>query len=777
MTPYNILFSLFICSLLSVSLSAQAYKYAKIEVAITSTEDIRVMSELGLEVDHYHRHGDHIEMYINHIDFDKLNSTGLSYEILIPDFNAYYNERQIKDQSKIPLAKKTQKTATNFDYGSMGGFYTLAEIEAELDNMKVLFPNLVSDKFSIGSSIQGRPIWAIRISDNPETDEAEPTVYYDALHHAREPASMATMINYMYWLLENYATDPQVKYIIDERESYFVPVVNPDGYEFNRSTNPNGGGFWRKNRRINGLSGCVGVDLNRNYSYSYGLDNNCAGTVNCDETYRGSGPFSEPETQAIRDFVSVINPATSFTVHSFSGLYVYPDAFDPIPANFDLYSRWASDYGSDNDYISGTGIEMLGYTACGTTDSYLHSEGVFSVTPEMGFNGFWPPQSEIFALVDANVSPYFYQAWIAGAYVDVQASRISGDAIPGASFQVEVDVKNKGLNQAATNVTVDLIPSDPSILISAPSIISTIQPQTIETNSGSPLTVTVPASFTANEFDLEVLTFQNGVENTREVITVFVGVKNVLLYESGELGSSNWTNSTGSGELWTNCLDDSYNGQFSFCDSEGRNTAAGTDRTFTLNATVDLTNTTRPRLSYFAKWAIELNFDEATLEISTDGGTSWTLLKSYEGVNAWTFESFDLLPYISSSAVSFRFTMDINFGTSGDGFYFDDLSIIDYADPVLVTCDDLIQNGDETGIDCGGSFCPLCDCTAVSRIINIVTADENSKYSDYIHSNAMGALITNNTTSELSAKNYIELYENFEIVIGTVVHLYIDDCQ
>lgn len=776
MTYQKSLFT-FISILLLSSLNAQTDRYAKVSITINSHADIHTLDELGLELDHYHRHGDQIEIYIKHTDIKALRSTGFVFKTLIPDFESYYIERQIKDQTKIPLARKGKRTADNFDYGSMGGFYTLAEMEQELDNMRLLFPTIVSEKFSIGTSIEGRDIWAVRISDNADTDEAEPTVYYDAVHHAREPASMATMINYMYWLLENYSTDPQVSYIVNERESYFVPIVNPDGYEYNRQTNPNGGGFWRKNRRVNGFSSCRGVDLNRNYSYTYGADNVCSSTSTCSDTYRGSGPFSEPESQAIRDFVNVINPATSFTVHSYSGVYIFPDVVSPTPANFDVYTQWASDYAADNDYLYGSGFEMLGYTACGTTDSYLHSEGVFSVTPEMGFNGFWPPQSEIFALVDEHVSAYFYQAWVAGAYVDVKASRLIGDAIAGGSFQVEVDVKNKGLNQTATNVSIDLMPSDPSISIGAPSSIGTIPAQMIANNNGNPLTVSIPASFAANQFDLEIISFQNGVENTREVITVYVGVATNLLEETADAGISNWTNSSGSGKFWTACGDDAYNGDSSFCDSDGTNSLDDTDRIFTLNQTLDLTTTTRPRLSYFAKWSIEKNYDEASLEISTNGGASWTQLKTYEGNSAWVFESFDLQAYTTSTNVTFRFSMMTDGGLPGDGFYFDDFKVVDYTDAPIVTCNDLIQNGDETGVDCGGTQCPLCDCTGATRIINTIVADEQSKYSDYIISDVSGASISNAAMTELSAKNYIELYSNFEISIGSVVHLYIEDCQ
>ena len=109
-----------------------------------------------------------------------------------------------------------------------------------------LFPTLISQKFSVGTTIEGRPIYMVKISDNPTVSENEPQVLYTALHHAREPESMEQMIFFMFYLLENYGTDPEATYLVNNREMYFIPVINPDGYQYNYSTNPGGGGMWRK---------------------------------------------------------------------------------------------------------------------------------------------------------------------------------------------------------------------------------------------------------------------------------------------------------------------------------------------------------------------------------------------------------------------------------------------------------------------------------------------------------------------------------------------------
>ena len=152
----------------------------------------------------------------------------------------------------------------------MGGYYTFAEIVGVIDQLRASYPNFVSQKTSIGQSVQGRDIWMFKVSDNPNVDEDEPEFRVDSLHHAREPQGMQTTIYFVSWLLEEYGSDPLATYLVDEREIYVVLCVNPDGYEYNRSIAPGGGGLWRKNRRNNG-GGVFGVDLNRNYPFQWAV--------------------------------------------------------------------------------------------------------------------------------------------------------------------------------------------------------------------------------------------------------------------------------------------------------------------------------------------------------------------------------------------------------------------------------------------------------------------------------------------------------------------------
>ncbi len=663
------------------NLSVAQETFSKVKVMITDTFELDRLSGLGLDVDHpeFDKDGG-LNLYLTSEEIDLLQHQGFQYTILIPDFRAYYQQMLLEDAPRQSQMTRSSRVADGFDLGSMGGFYTFAELEAKLDEMKTNYPNLVTAKSSIGTSIEGRPIWMVKISDNPDINEPEPAAYFDGLHHAREPLSMAVAINYMFWLLENYDTDPQVKFLVDNRELYFVPVVNPDGYVFNETTDPNGGGLWRKNRNTNG-GGCSGVDLNRNYGFGYAANGSCSSTDPCSGTYRGSGPFSEPETVAVRDFLALIQPNTSFSMHSTAGSYLMPYGYDTSPPDFEIYSEWASAFLDDNDYPYGVTFQMLGYTSCGTTRDYLHSEGIYGWTPEIDGDGFWPTPSTIFQLVDENLRPLFYQSWIAGAYLDVQSHQQIGDALPGSSFQLVVEIKNTGVGASAQNTSVILSTSNTNVTLPTANAYGTVAARSRKDNAASPFVISLDPSFTGTTLDLTVTTYQDGVANESIDIPIILGETTVLFSDDAENGSGNWT-FNGNGIAWGEGVDDSYSGLFSFGDSPGGNAENDTNNSFTLNTGVNFDVDQVPVVSFASKWSIE-NDDQAVFQVSDNGGGTWTTLKQYNLNNDWTQEVFDLSAYQGANDVRFRFLMDTDGFLPGDGFYFDDFKVTTYDTSTL----------------------------------------------------------------------------------------------
>ena len=155
-------------------------------------------------------------------------------------------------------------------------------------------------KFSIGQSYQGREIWAVKVSDNVGTDEDEPEVLFDALHHAREHLTVEQALAVLRWLTDGYGTDARVTRLVDRRETWIVFMVNPDGGQYDLTGAPYRG--WRKNRQPNAGSSYVGTDLNRNYDYRWACCGGSSGSPSS-ITYRGPKPFSAPETRVMRDFI------------------------------------------------------------------------------------------------------------------------------------------------------------------------------------------------------------------------------------------------------------------------------------------------------------------------------------------------------------------------------------------------------------------------------------------------------------------------------------------
>ena len=133
-----------------------------------------------MEFDHLNINKDKsIDVFISESDFVILQNSGFSYDVLIEDWFAHYqNIPKMSEAEKTQALQKIERdfSVTGFNFGSMGGFYTLAEVNAELDEMYTLYPTLITQKFSIGTSIEGRPIYMVKISDNPTVTESEPQV-------------------------------------------------------------------------------------------------------------------------------------------------------------------------------------------------------------------------------------------------------------------------------------------------------------------------------------------------------------------------------------------------------------------------------------------------------------------------------------------------------------------------------------------------------------------------------------------------------------------------
>ena len=270
----------------------------------------------------------------------------------------------------VPLAAPASVAAAEPNFpSSMSGYHNLPEMVAEIQQAEANYPDLV-DVFSIGKSYQDRDIWAAKISDNVATDEAEPEVLIDAVHHAREHLTLEQALAVLKWLTRDYATDSTVRRLVNNREIFIIFALNPDGMRFDLTGDPFRA--WRKNRQPNAGSTAVGTDLNRNYGYKWGCCGGSSGKPSS-LTYRGASAFSAPETRAFRDFVKsrvvdgVQQIRAHITLHTNGELILWPYGYTYRNVPPDMTSL-------DHKTFVALGRAMAaknGYTAQQSSDLYV----------------------------------------------------------------------------------------------------------------------------------------------------------------------------------------------------------------------------------------------------------------------------------------------------------------------------------------------------------------------------------------------------------------------
>ena len=370
------LITLFLFVFISFEILAQQ-PYSKVSIDI-GQKGLQGLSKAGIDITSgWLKKGSLFETDLSKSEISTVKQAGYPVKILIENVSEYYANRAQNESCTVTRNTNEEwPTPQHWELGSMGGFYTLDEVMAELDEMHSLYPNLISERAPISTTNlthDGRMQYWVRLSDNPDVHEEEPEILYTGLHHAREPMSVQQMIWYMWHLLENYDTDADIQALVNNTEMYFVPVVNVDGYEYNHQTDPNGGGMWRKNRRNNG-DGSYGVDPNRNYGFKWGLDNEGSSPVSSDNTYRGPEPFSEPCTQNMRDFSNDHDFKLAINYHSYSNLLLYSWGYtsDPSPDN-ELFHEYAKLMTKENHYTYGPASTTI-YPTNGDANDWMYGE-------------------------------------------------------------------------------------------------------------------------------------------------------------------------------------------------------------------------------------------------------------------------------------------------------------------------------------------------------------------------------------------------------------------
>ncbi|WP_228772046.1 M14 family metallopeptidase [Actinokineospora iranica] len=287
-------------------------------------------------------------------------------------------------------------------------FHNYEEMVSAVDQAVAAHPGIVV-KQVIGKSHEGRDLIAVKISDNAAADETEPEVLFTHHQHAREHITVEMALYLITMLTADYATDPHVKSLVDGREIWILPDINPDGGEFDISTGAYQG--WRKNRQPNAGSTHIGTDLNRNWDYKWGCCNGSSAAPDSG-TYRGPAAGSAPEVAAVGAFVRsrVVGGKQQITAaidfHSYSELVLWPFGWTSeqvVPGmtrqEYDTFAALGRAMAQTNGYTAEQSSAL--YVTDGAIDDYLWgTQRIYAYTFEMfpataGDGGFYPPDEAI----------------------------------------------------------------------------------------------------------------------------------------------------------------------------------------------------------------------------------------------------------------------------------------------------------------------------------------------------------------------------------------------
>ncbi|MEC8839049.1 MAG: M14 family zinc carboxypeptidase [Candidatus Neomarinimicrobiota bacterium] len=674
-------------------LIAEQEIYQHVKINLHNTDQLQELYELGIPLDHYQRNKDNtLDIVLSTSEKNILVQNGINFQVIQDDLTNYY------------LNRSQPNVDRDFPLGSMLGNYTLLEAMNQMDTLSMLYPSFVSEKDSIGTSFEGRTIWAFKLSDNPSIDEDEPEVLFTGLTHAREPLSMMNLFYFANWICENYNSDITANYLLDNREMWFIPIINPDGYAYNESISPDGGGMHRKNRRSNPPnSSCnmgtqQGVDLNRNYGYNWGVNNSGSSGNPCSAVYRGSSAFSEPETEAISNFILSREFSNVLHYHSYSNFLIHSWGDGSFPDEPDLTTlrEIGKEMTRYNGYLVGTGTETVGYGVNGDAVDWSYgTAGLISYTPEVGSfsDNFWPSEDRVIPLCQDQVYSNSIFALVAGSDYIIY-DRIFNNSYPEIDDTISISlvIQNRGLNNSNGSVTLGITPLNSFSSLSVDNItIATLPARSSDTTD---ILLSVSSEIeNGTKGGLIISLHDSSSFNRLDTVSIIFGDHEEIFYDGAENGMIEWSEDDNWGTIF-----DASEGLSSITDSPVGNYIGdwGTSKT-QLSRIINFSGIFYPFITFDAKWDIEQSYDFVQFQASTDG-VNWTPLSGnytsigsgsgvqttgepmYDGLQEdWINETIDLSFYTNKPQVWFRFTLKSDGAVEEDGFYFDNFYIHGYS--------------------------------------------------------------------------------------------------
>jgi hypothetical protein len=489
-------------------------------------------------------------------------------------------------------------------------------------------------------------------------------------------------------LVDGASSDPAIGMLLQKAEIWIIPVSNPDGYQYSWDVNR----LWRKNRRNNG-GGNFGVDTNRNWGYEWGGAG--ASTNPADETYRGPFAFSEPETQALRDFyLARPNLVANIDFHSYSQLVLSPWGYtlDPAPDTAFLESVGAKMADAIFDvhqvpYVAGP-IGPTLYLASGSAVDWVYGDqGVFSYTIELrdtGEFGFILPADQIVPTAEENYAAAMVLANEAIEPISISFPNGTPSSSEPGSTTVSVTTFNVAGEALPTGATLWWRDAASEAFASAP---------IASTGSGSWLvTLPTPVCGTTVEWYLEFPTTLGVVyaPATAPAATFTTAVIETTAAFADDFETNlGWTvgaaGDNATSGVWTRVdpigttaqPEDDSNSDGTFCFVTGQGPVGGAAGSADVDGgTTTLTSPTldcsdpETILQYDRWYSNNLggapNADSMPVEISGNNGTTWVQLELVtENASAWVTKSFTVADFIApSSTVKVRFrARDLNTGS------------------------------------------------------------------------------------------------------------------
>jgi len=347
-----------------------------VKVSITDKKQVEALANMGLDIAEVRK--DYVIILISKPELKKLDKRRFQYTITNPDANSLL---------------------TRFRAG-LGKYHTYEQAQQIMKDAETNFPDICKVSV-IGKSFEGRDISALNITGNIGHKAKKPAGLIMGLHHSREWISAEVPLALINELTSKYAKDDTIKKLVDGRDIWIVPVVNPDGLVYSQTKSR----MWRKNRRLN-ADKSYGVDPNRNYGYEWG--NVGASSSGGSDTYHGTGPFSEPCNAAIKKLAEQHHFISSISFHSYSELVLYPFGYAYNVPNKDgkLLAQLAGEMAKLNGYSPENSADL--YPAMGDSDDFMYgSMGALAFTIELG-SQFVPADSEVDQICSSNVKSCLY---------------------------------------------------------------------------------------------------------------------------------------------------------------------------------------------------------------------------------------------------------------------------------------------------------------------------------------------------------------------------------